>query len=47
MQSALFGSASALSGINNIDLEDVFKGSILSLDENALWALGSIYVLDA
>lgn len=33
-------------GINNMDFEEVFKGSILSLDEDALGALGSIDVLD-
>lgn len=44
-QSTCFGRSSL--GINNMDLEDAFKGSILSLDEHALWALGSIYVLDA
>lgn len=43
-QSTRFGS-SAL-GINNMDLEEVFKGSILSLGEDALRTLGSIYVLD-
>jgi hypothetical protein len=43
-QSTRFGSL--VLGINNMDLEEVFKGSILSLDEDALRALDSIDILD-
>jgi len=38
---------SSVLGINNMDLEEVFKGSILSLDEHALRTRRSIDVLDA
>lgn len=44
MQSTWLGRS--VVGINNMDLEDVFKGSILSLDEDALRTHGSIDVLD-